>query len=44
MFWERVGHTGHVNTMRTERVQILHVKADTADTRLVFNTGKLFLF
>ena len=40
-----------LSTMRTESIQILHVKAGTADQRLVFNvdltkhhTGKLLLF
>jgi hypothetical protein len=36
-FWETAGRAGHVNTMLTEMVQILHVKAGTADTRLDFN-------
>lgn len=42
---------GRVSTMRTGSVQILHVKAGTADPRLVFNgdltkhhAGKLLLF
>lgn len=51
MFWETAVHAGRVNTVRTERAQILRVKARTTDTRLVFNgvltkhhAGKLFLF
>jgi len=33
MFWETAGRAERVNTKRTERVQILHVKTGTTDTR-----------